>query len=97
MLLAIFAPSWCTVPTCRYPRVNGATEPYQGVQNQRFRVTVTISDETSPGSGVLKAAGSRPVQEKILWTTLGIVQPRTLRDQVDWVMLVDRPFTLRPL
>ena len=74
--------------------VNGASEPYQGVQNQRFRVTVTISDETSPGSGVLKPAGSRPVQEKIFWTTLGIVQPRTLKYQVDWVMLVDRPFTV---
>ena len=74
--------------------VAGATEPYQGVQNQRFRVTVTISDETTPGSGVLKAAGSRPLRERVLWTTLGFVRPDTIRYQVDWVMLLDRPFTV---
>ena len=74
--------------------VAGATEPYQGVQNQRFRVTVTISDETSPGSGILKPVGSRPLRERVLWTTLGIVRPDTVRYQVDWVMLVDRPFTV---
>jgi hypothetical protein len=69
-------------------------EPYQGIQNQRFRVTVTISDETSPGSGTLKAVGSRPLRERVLWTTLGFVRPDTVRYQVEWVMLVDRPFTL---
>lgn len=74
--------------------VGGATEPYQGVQNQRFRVTVTISDETAPGSGVLKAVGSRPLRERVLWTTLGIVRPDTVQYQVEWVMLVDRPFTI---
>jgi Flp pilus assembly protein TadG len=74
--------------------VGGATQPWQGVQNQRFRVTVTISDETTPGSGVLKAVGSRPVSEKILWSTLGLVKPKTLTYQVDWVMLLDRPFTV---
>lgn len=74
--------------------VGTATEPYQGVQCQRFRVTVTISDETSPGSGVLKPAGSRPLREKVLWTTLGFVRPDTIQYQVDWVMLVDRPFTV---
>lgn len=74
--------------------VAGATEPYQGVQNQRFRVTVTISDETSPGSGVLKAVGSRPLRERVLWTTLGFVRPDTVRYQVEWAMLVDRPFTV---
>ena len=72
----------------------GTTEPYQGVQNQRFRVTVTISDETSPGSGTLKAAGSRPLRERVLWTTLGFVRPETIQYQVDWVMLVDQPFTV---
>lgn len=72
----------------------GTTEPYQGVQNQRFRVTVTISDETTPGSGTLKAAGSRPLRERVLWSTLGIVRPNTVRYQVDWVMLVDRPFNV---
>lgn len=74
--------------------VGGATQPYQGVQNQRFRVTVTISDETSPGSGILKPVGSRPLRERVLWTTLGIVRPDTMRYQVDWVMLLDRPFTV---
>jgi TadE-like protein len=71
-----------------------AGEPYQGVQNQRFRVTVTISDETAPGSGVLKAVGSRPLRERVLWTTLGFVRPDTVRYQVEWVMLLDRPFTV---
>ena len=74
--------------------VAGATEPYQGVQNQRFRVTVTITDETSPGSGVLKAPGNRPLRERVLWTTLGIVRPDTVQYQVEWVMLVDRPCTV---
>ena len=72
----------------------GTTEPYQGVQNQRFRVTVTITDETTPGSGSLKPVGSRPLRERVLWTTLGFVRPDTVRYQVEWVMLVDRPFTL---
>jgi Flp pilus assembly protein TadG len=72
----------------------GTTEPYQGVQNQRFRVTVTITDETTPGSGTLKPVGSRPLRERVLWTTLGFVRPDTVRYQVEWVMLVDRPFTL---
>jgi Flp pilus assembly protein TadG len=72
----------------------GTTEPYQGVQNQRFKVTVTISDETAPGSGALKAPGSRPLRERVLWTTLGFVRPDTIRYQVEWVMLVDRPFTV---
>jgi hypothetical protein len=72
----------------------GTTEPYQGVQNQRFRVTVTISDETSPGSGILKPVGSRPLRERVLWTTLGFVRPDTMRYQVDWVMLLDQPFTV---
>jgi Flp pilus assembly protein TadG len=70
----------------------GTSEPFQGVQNQRFRVTVTITDESSPG--VEKPVGSRPLQERILWTTLGIVKPKTIAYQVDWVMLVDRPFTV---
>ncbi len=69
-------------------------EPYQGIQNQRFRVMVTISDETTPGSGVLKPAGSRPLRERVLWTTLGFVRPDTVRYQVEWVMLLDRPFTV---
>lgn len=72
----------------------GTTEPYQGVQNQRFKVTVTISDETAPGSGVLKPPGSRPLRERVLWTTLGFVRPDSVRYQVEWVMLVDRPFTV---
>ena len=72
----------------------GPAEPYQGIQNQRFRVTVTISDETAPGSGTLKAVGSRPLRERVLWTTLGFVRPDTVRYQVDWVMMLDRPFTL---
>jgi Flp pilus assembly protein TadG len=70
----------------------GTTQPYEGVQNQRFRVTVTITDETSPG--VLKSPGNRPLRERILWTTLGFVQPNTVSYQVDWVILVDRPFTV---
>lgn len=74
--------------------VSGATEPWQGVQNQRFRVTVTVTDETAPGSGVLKAPGNRPLRERVLWTTLGIVRPDTVQYQVEWVMLVDRPFTI---
>ena len=69
-------------------------QPYQGVQNQRFRVTVTISDETSPGSGVLKAVGSRPLRERVLWTTLGFVRPDTVQYQVEWVMMLDRPFSV---
>jgi hypothetical protein len=69
-------------------------QPFQGIQNQRLRVTVTITDETSPGSGVLKPAGSRPLRERVLWTTLGFVRPNTVQYQVEWVMLVDRPFTL---
>lgn len=72
--------------------VAGATEPYQGVQNQRFRVTVRITDEVSPG--VLKPAGSRPLRERVLWTTLGFVRPNTVYYQVDWVMMVDLPFTV---
>lgn len=68
--------------------------PHQGIQNQRFRVRVTISDETTPGSGVLKPVGSRPLREKVLWTTLGIVRPDSMRYQVEWVMLLDRPFTV---
>jgi Flp pilus assembly protein TadG len=77
------------------PLVNpivGATEPYQGVQNQRFRVTVTITDMTGPTTE--KAVGSRPLKDKTLWTTLGIVRPGTVYYQVDWVILVDRPFTV---
>lgn len=72
--------------------VAGATEPYQGVQNQRFRVTVKITDVDS--SGNLKAPGQRPLREKVLWTTLGLVQPDTTYFQVDWVILVDRPFSV---
>jgi hypothetical protein len=83
-------------PTGSTPGPTGlnAGEPYQGIQNQRFRVTVTISDETTPGSGVLKPAGSRPLRERVLWTTLGFVRPDTVRYQVEWVMLLDRPFTV---
>ena len=72
--------------------VPGATEPYQGVQGQRFRVTVTINDFDS--GGVEKPAGSRPMTEKVLWTTLGLVKPRAVSYEVDWVMLVDKPFTI---
>ncbi len=72
----------------------GTLEPYQGIQNQRFRVMVTISDETTPGSGTLKPVGSRPLRERVLWTTLGFVRPDTVRYQVEWVMMLDRPFTL---
>lgn len=72
--------------------VAGAVEPYQGVQNQRFRVTVKISDLDS--SGNLKPVGLRPLRERVLWTTLGIVRPDVTYYQVDWVILVDRPFTL---
>jgi Flp pilus assembly protein TadG len=71
--------------------VTGATEPFQGVQGQRFRVTVTINDFDS--SGNQKPAGSRPMTEKVLWTTLGLVRPRAVSYEVDWVMLVDKPFT----
>ena len=72
--------------------VAGATQPYQGVQGQRFRVTVTISDFDSGGTE--KPAGSRPMTERVLWTTLGIVKPRAVSYEVDWVMLVDKPFTI---
>lgn len=70
----------------------GTTEPYTGIQGQRFRVTVTITDESAPG--VLKPVGNRPLREKVLWSTLELVQPNTVSYQVDWVMLVDRPFTI---
>lgn len=76
------------------PLGKNSGQPYQGIQNQRFRVTVTITDETTPGSGTLKPVGSRPLREKVLWTTLGFVRPDTVRYQVEWVMLLDRPFTL---
>ncbi len=72
--------------------VSGATQPHQGVQNQRFRVTVTISDVD--GSGNLKPVGQRPLREKILWTTLGFVRPDKLGYQVDWSMMVDLPFNI---
>lgn len=80
----------------------GTTEPYQGVQGQRFRVTVTITDMTAnpayPGVGqpalIEKPVGSRPLKDKILWTTLGFVNPGTVSYQVEWVMLVDLPFTV---
>jgi Flp pilus assembly protein TadG len=67
-------------------------QPYQGIQNQRFRVTVTITDESAPG--VLKAVGSRPLRERVLWTTLGFVQPNAVGYQADWVMMVDLPFSV---
>ncbi len=70
----------------------GTGEPYTGIQGQRFRVTVTITDESAPG--VLKAVGNRPLREKVLWSTLELVNPNTVSYQVDWVMLVDRPFTI---
>ncbi len=69
-----------------------ATEPYQGVQGQRFRVRVTIDDFDS--GGMQKPAGSRPMTERVLWTTLGLVKPRAVSYEVDWVMLVDKPFTI---
>ncbi len=75
-----------------YNAVPGATQPFQGVQNQRFRVTVMISD--IDGSGNLKPVGSRPVQERILWTTLGIVRPQQISYQVDWVNMSDRTFQI---
>ena len=70
----------------------GATEPFQGVQGQRFLVRVTISDLDS--SNNLKSAGSRPMSEKILWTTLGFVKPQAVSYEVTWVILVDKPFTI---
>jgi Flp pilus assembly protein TadG len=70
----------------------GTGEPYTGIQGQRFRVTVTITDESAPG--VLKPVGSRPLREKVLWSTLELVKPNTVSYQVDWVMMVDRPFTI---
>jgi hypothetical protein len=30
----------------------------------------------------------------VLWTTLGLVEPNTVSYQVDWVMMVDLPFTV---
>jgi hypothetical protein len=68
------------------------TEPFHGVQNQRFRVTVTITDWYGPTNQ--KPVGSRPLTEKTLWPILGFVQPRSVSYQVDWVVLVDRPFAV---
>jgi Flp pilus assembly protein TadG len=72
--------------------IAGATQPFQGVQGQRFRVTVTINDFDSSNNE--KPIGSRPMTEKVLWTTLGLVKPRAVSYEVDWVMLVDKPFTI---
>ena len=82
-------------PATDPPLINpiaGATQPYQGVQGQRFRVTVTITDVDASNNP--KPAGSQPLKERVLWTTLGFVKPTAVSYQVDWCMLVDLPFTV---
>lgn len=76
--------------------IPGAVEPFQGVQNQRFQVSVTISDRVDPNDpkSPLKPEGQRPLRERVLWSTLGIVKPDVVNYQVEWVMLVDRPYTV---
>lgn len=59
--------------------VPGATQPWQGVKNQRFRVTVTL---TTQG------------YHKVRWLNFGLINPDSITYEVDWRMLVDDPFGL---
>lgn len=63
----------------------GATEPYQGVKEQRFTVTVIIQDT---------AANGNALSAKCLWTTLGLVKPTSVSFTVQWQMLVDDTFRI---
>jgi Flp pilus assembly protein TadG len=73
--------------------VPGATQPYQGIKGQRFSVTVTITDTTGAnGTGSTKT--SPPLQNKVLWSSLGLVKPKICTYTCEWQMLVDDAFTI---
>jgi len=59
--------------------VTGATEPYQGVKNQRFQVTVTLTQKG---------------WQKCRWINLGIVNPTSLTYTAEWRTMADDPFTV---
>jgi len=63
----------------------GATEPFQGVKGQLFRVTVTIQNTAGNNDALTK---------KCLWTTLGIVKPTAVTFTAQWRMLVDDTFSI---
>jgi Flp pilus assembly protein TadG len=59
--------------------VAGATEPWQGVKNQRFQVTVTLTQRG---------------WQKCRWINLGIVNPTSLTYTAEWRTMADDPFTV---
>jgi len=59
--------------------VTGATEPWQGVKNQRFQVTVTLTQKG---------------WQKCRWINLGIVNPTSLTYTSEWRTMADDPFTV---
>ncbi len=65
--------------------IPGATEPFQGVKGQLFSVKVTITDTSSNGE---------PLRNKCLWTTLGIIRPKSVGFTAQWRMLVDDTFSI---
>lgn len=59
--------------------VSGATEPWQGVKNQRFAVTVTLTQKG---------------WHKCRWINLGIVNPTKLVFTAEWRTMADDPFSV---
>jgi hypothetical protein len=59
--------------------VTGATEPWQGVKNQRFQVTVTLTQKG---------------WQKCRWINLGIVNPTSLTYTSEWRTMADDPFNV---
>lgn len=59
--------------------VPGATEPWQGVKGQVFRVRVSISREG---------------YNKVRWSNFGLVNPERVSYEVFWSNLVDDPFVV---
>jgi len=56
------------------------TDPYQGVKGQRFAVTVTLNQAA--------------LNDKCLWTALGLVKPSSVTYTANWQIMVDDPFSI---
>jgi Flp pilus assembly protein TadG len=69
-------PSGSSQPALKSP-VGGATDPYQGVKNQPFEVTVTLNTAA---------------YDKCKWIKFGLVNPSKVTFTARWQCLVDDPF-----